>query len=276
MTDPAPPGPGRRGGRGSAAGPVALGGGSLGVIGVVAYLAIVLVGGRHPAGSALDGVTVTSPHETASSILGTDCRHAVDPGTRRDCTILGDVDSAQTYWRGWFAAHGIAYRAAGTVFSSGLTGSGCGPAGADVGPFYCPADGRISVDLGFLQALESRSDGRDASAAEAYVIGHEFGHHVEDLLGDLKASPRGVTAVELQADCYAGAWMRHAPGLAALTPPEIDQALAAASAVGADRVQSEAEHQVGPENWEWGTAAERRSAFLRGYRGGSPGECAAR
>ncbi len=275
MSDPAPPAGARQGGRGSGVGPVALGGGSLGVLGIVAYLAIVLVGGRHQALSALESVTITSPRETASSILDTDCRHATDPTMRRDCAIVGDVDSAQAYWRGWFAAHGKAYRPVGTAFSSGLTGTGCGPASADVGPFYCPADRRIYIDLGFLQALESRSVGRGASAADAYVIGHEFGHHVQDLLGGLRRIVGGATGVELQADCYAGAWMHHAPDVGTLTSPEIEQALTATSAVGAGRIQSEAEHQVGAENWGWGTAADRRSAFLRGYRSGSPSACAA-
>jgi predicted metalloprotease len=245
------------------------------VIGILAYLAIVLVAGRHHSpGGALEGVTISSPQVTASSILDTDCRQAVDSTTRRDCAIVGDVDSAQTYWQTWFAARGRPYRQAGTVFFSGLTGTGCGAASADVGPFYCPADGRIYIDLGFFQALESRSGGRDAGAAEAYVIGHELGHHVQALLGELSGDP---TAVELQADCYAGVWMRHAAGSGAvgdLTTAQIDAALDATSAVGGAQVQAEAEHELDAENWSWGTEAERRSAFLRGYRTAAPTGCA--
>jgi predicted metalloprotease len=253
---------------------VALGGGSLGVIGILAYLAIVLVGARHHTLSALDGVTISSPRVTASSILDTDCRHAVGPATRRDCAIVGDVDAAQSYWQSWFAARGRPYRRAGTAFFSGLIGTGCGAASADVGPFYCPADGRIYIDLGFFQALESRSGGRDAPAAEAYVIGHELGHHVQELLSELSGDP---TAVELQADCYAGVWMRHAARARAvgdLTAKQVDAALDATSAVGGERVHAEAEHELDAESWNWGTPAERRSAFLRGYRAAAPPGCA--
>jgi uncharacterized protein len=259
--------------------PVALGGGALGVLGIVVYLAIVLVGGRHSAFNALEGVTVSSPRQSASSILDTDCATDATPTVRRDCRIVDDVDSVQSYWQSWFRAHGKPYRPAPTVFFSGLAGTGCGPASSDVGPFYCPADGKVYIDLGFLQALESKLGAKGGAFAEAYVLAHEYGHHTQDLLGELAAAarePNGPLRVELQAGCYAGVWTRHAVATAVIRGPtraEIAEGLAATAAVGADRIQSEAEHQVDTETWTQGSSAERRRWFLRGYDSGDPAVC---
>jgi predicted metalloprotease len=265
---------------GTGVAPVALGGGALGVLGIVVYLAIVLAGGRHSlAFNALEGVTISSPRQSASAILDTDCSAGATTTVRRDCKIVAEVDSVQSYWQGWFRSHGKPYRQADTVFFSGLTGTGCGPASSDVGPFYCPSDGKVYIDLGFIQALDSKFGAKGGPFAAAYVLAHEYGHHVQDLLGELKAGshePNGALRVELQAGCYAGVWTHRAVTtgvIRGVTHREIAEGLAAAAAVGAGRIQSEAEGQVDAETWTQGSSAERQEWFLRGYDSGDPADC---
>src|SRR6516165_8037256 len=118
----------RRGSGGGFGPPAAIGGGGLGGIGLVVYLAIVLLGGGSNAFSGLEGITVSSPGQSPSSVLETDCRTGADANTRQDCRIVADVNSVQAYWRGWFRAHGKRYQLADTVFFSGVTGTGCGTA----------------------------------------------------------------------------------------------------------------------------------------------------
>jgi uncharacterized protein len=277
---PEPPGDAPGPASGSGVAPVALGGGALGVLGIVVYLAIVLAGGRdNNAFNALEGVTISSTRQSASAVLDTDCATGATTTVRQDCKLVAEVHSVQSYWQGWFRAHGKPYRQAGTVFFSGLAGTGCGPASSDVGPFYCPADGRVYIDLGFIQALESKFGAKGGPFAEAYVLAHEYGHHVQDLLGELKAGthePNGAVRVELQAGCYAGVWTNHAVAtgvIRALTRREIAEGLAAAASVGAGRIQSEAGGQVDAETWTQGSGAERQEWFLRGYGSGDPEAC---
>ena len=199
----------RRGGGGGGFGaPLAFGSGGLGVVGLVVYLAIVLLGGGSNAFSALEGVTVSSVGQSPSSTLDTDCTTGADANTRQDCRIVADVNSVQAYWQGWFRAHGKTYRPADTVFFSGATGTGCGTATTDVGPFYCPVDRKVYIDLGFYEELKSRFGARGGPFAEAYVIAHEYGHHAQDLLGDLRPGQLARPGEPVGAHRVAGRLLR--------------------------------------------------------------------
>jgi len=259
---------------------VALGGGGLGAAGVIVYLLFVLLGGGGGGTfGGLDGISVGPGAAATGSQL--DCSTGADANERQDCRILGDVNSVQAYWKGWFQAHGRRYSPATTVFFTGSTDTGCGTATTDVGPFYCPVDKHVYIDLGFYDELHDRFGAQGGPFAEAYVIAHEYGHHAQDLLGDLRANEtQGATGTsvrtELQADCYAGVWARHAVAtgyIVDLTQQDVNDGLDAAAAVGDDRIQQETQGQVNPETWTHGSSAERQRWFTRGYQRGEPSGC---
>jgi predicted metalloprotease len=260
-------------------GRVAIGGGA-GVLGLVIYLLVNLLGGSTGTLPGIEQVQV----EGDNSQLQEQCKTGEDANTRQDCRVVAVVNSVQTFWGQEFERRGGSYQKAPTQLFSGATRSGCGAASSETGPFYCPADGTVYIDLSFYGELQSRFGARGGPFAQAYVLAHEYGHHVQNLTGVLdrvrgdRAGPESAAVrSELQADCYAGVWARAAvrdrifevpPGQA-----EINDALDAAAAVGDDRIQERTQGQVNPETWTHGSAEQRRRWFSRGYETGDPSEC---
>src|SRR5262245_17341443 len=223
-------------GRGGRGGTLAIGGGGLGLVLAIAYILLggdpsVLMGG---AGTGAD----VQPDD---STLREQCKTGADAEQRADCRIVGYVNSIQEYWSG--AVQG--YQPADTVFYTDVANTGCGTASSQVGPFYCPNDGLVWLDLGFFDQLQSQFGARGGRFAEAYVVAHEYGHHIQDLVGTLQnqngqsGADSESVRIELQADCFAGVWAKNAADtkvVQSVSKDDIAQALDAAAAVGDDRI----------------------------------------
>jgi len=265
------------GGRGLPGGGLAVGGGGLGIVGVLIYIAFALLSGGGGSGGALDGQTVAQ--QPAGEVLGQECATGADANAKEDCRIVGDINSIQAYWQKQVQGYTISK----TVFFTGQTYTGCGQASTDVGPFYCPADKKVYIDLGFFDELKTKFGGSNGPLAQAYVLAHEYGHHVQDLTGQLdkvgndrQGRNSGSVRSELQADCYAGVWMNHAQQtgyITGITQQDLNDALSAAASVGDDRIQSETQGQVDPETWTHGSAAERQHWLTTGFKTGDPNRC---
>jgi uncharacterized protein len=266
-----------RGRRGGMPG-MAVGGGGLGVVGVIIYLLVTLLsnGSGTPLDN-LDGSTVAQ--QPPGQVLGEECRTGQDANTREDCRIVGYINSIQSYW----STQMNDYTISKTVFYSGAVGTGCGNASSEVGPFYCPVDKKVYIDLDFFDELTSRFGASSGPLAQAYVLAHEYGHHVQDLLGildkignDRQGPDSAAVRSELQADCFAGVWANHAAQtgyITKITPTDVRDALSAAAAVGDDRIQRSATGQVNPETWTHGSSAQREQSFTLGYDSGDPNRC---
>jgi predicted metalloprotease len=231
-----------------------------------------LGGGGNGSGLALGG-------DEPATDLSAQCQTGEDAAQSEDCRILAVVNSVQESWSGRLDG----YQEVDTVFFTGGTSTGCGQASSAVGPFYCPLDRTVYIDLDFFDELRTHYGASGGPFAEAYVIAHEYGHHVQDLTGVLARSQDGTTGagsssvrVELMADCLAGMWAEDAERtdvIEDLTQEDIDDGLSAAAAVGDDRIQQQAQGRVDPESWTHGSAAQRQRWFMIGYREASIDSC---
>jgi uncharacterized protein len=263
-------------------GGLALGGGGLGLAGIVVYLLFALLSGGEGLGQLAPLEDESVGRGDTPSEVSQECRTGEDSNERQDCRIVAVVNSVQAFWNSVFERSDRKYPYADTVFFTDQVQTGCGFASSQVGPFYCPRDQQVYVDLGFFDELESRF-GAGGDFAEAYVIAHEYGHHVQNQLGVLERigsdrqgpESRAVRA-ELQADCFAGAWAANAVRtgvIEELTQADINEALEAASAIGDDRIQEQTQGQASPETWTHGSSEQRRRWFSRGYEEGRPTVC---
>jgi uncharacterized protein len=271
-------------GRRVGTGGLALGGGGLGLAGVVVYLLFALLSGG---GGGLGQLAPLEDEQVGQgdtpSEVSQECRTGEDANERQDCRIVGVVNSVQKFWDGVFQRSNKQYPYVDTVFFTDQVQTNCGLAGSEVGPFYCPRDQLVYIDLGFFDELQSRFGAGDAPFAQAYVIAHEYGHHVQNQLGvlerignDRQGPESRAVRSELQADCYAGVWAANAveTGLIEqLTQADINEGLDAATAIGDDRIQEQTQGQASPETWTHGSSEQRRRWFSRGYERKQPAAC---
>ena len=218
------------------------------------------------------------------------CLTGADANEEDDCLVQATIESGDSLWAQLAPASGMQFvEPQGRVFD-GSVPTGCGAATADIGPFYCPADSTIYVDISFFDALSDHFGADDGQLAKMYVVAHEYGHHIQHLSGTMQQADRSRTGpqsdavrLELQADCFAGVWAHHAAAtvdddgnamLSPLTDQDIGSARSAASAVGDDHLQGDvAGGRVTPESWTHGSSQQRRSWFAIGYEQGTVQAC---
>ena len=243
-----------------------------------------------PVGGGIGGLIVLALVLLFSTgVLGRGGGSPAGPEGRADTTsrqyqfvkfIAGDV---QDRWTQAFRDQGRPYERAKLVLFEDGTQTGCGTASSQTGPFYCPVDHKVYLDLGFFRELESRF-GAPGDFAQAYVIAHEFGHHVQNLTGIMKDVQKEQQShpdkanelsirLELQADCLAGVWGNSAAEQDLLDPGDLEEGLRAAAAVGDDRIQKESTGRIDRESWTHGSSEQRVKWFRRGFDNGDTQAC---
>ena len=262
--------------------PIALGGGGLGIVGVIVVILMQVLGGGGAGSSLLSENTSSQGTGETTAELSARCNSEGGIDRYDDCYLIKSYNEINEVWEQQFSNSG--YEAPSLVFFEQGTNTGCNTASSEVGPFYCPAGRGVYFDLGFLAALQKKF-GAQGRYAQTYILAHEVGHHIQTLtgtearvrtaqsrVGDAQTLAIGV---ELQADCYAGAWsaLANRAGNFSITEKELDQTLNAAAAVGDDRIQQKTQGRVDPESWTHGSAEQRRAAFLQGYQTANGSAC---
>jgi predicted metalloprotease len=257
-------------------------GGGIGAIIVVLILVFVLPNVLGGSGSGA-GTDPLSPFGQESPVQPGSAGGGVAPSDPLGQFVDAVTDDVQTTWIDVFDRAGKTYQPTQVVLFTGTTNTACGPATVAVGPFYCPADRQVYLEEGFFNELERRF-GAPGDFAEAYVIAHEIGHHVQTLLGieqqvakltqqDPSRANDLSIRLELQADCFAGVWGRAAQGAGILESGDLQEGLAAAAAVGDDRIQEAATGRINPETWTHGSSEQRVQWFRTGFQDGNPHAC---
>jgi uncharacterized protein len=275
------------GGGGGGIGGLPIGGG--GITGIVITLLLAVVGGYFGINQVGGGGAAQTGDNTS---LSQECSQP-DAEDQLDCRNVLFVNSIQDYWVEAMPRHfGDPYQPAKTVFFANRVSTACGSADSGVGPFYCPADDQIYIDLTFYQVLAQQL-GAPGEFAQPYVLAHEYGHHIQDITGteaqmrrQQQRDPDQANALsvklELQADCYAGAWARNATGtddgsgqkiFTSITEADIQQGLDTAAKIGDDALQQRSGGQVDPHSFTHGTSAQRQQWFRTGYDTGDPESC---
>lgn len=279
---------GSGGGGGIGGIPIPLGGGRGSIIGIVVAVVVALVGG----GFGLNAVTNGGGEQGDNSSLEQRCS-AEDALEQLDCRNALYVNSIQAYWTSALPrAFGERYQPTDTVFFSQTVNTRCGRADSGVGPFYCPADSLVYIDLSFYQVLGQQL-GASGEFAQPYVLAHEYGHHVQNLLGTNEQVRRQQqrdpdnandlsVRLELQADCYAGAWARNATGTAdaqgqkiftSISERDIQEGIDTAEKIGDDAIAKRSDRPVNEDEFTHGSSAQRRDWFTKGYSTGDPKTC---
>jgi predicted metalloprotease len=277
------------GGRG-VGGRVAVGGGAVSLVGLLLFLLLSALGGTQGVQLPTGLPGLSEGQSVDNTQIDQSCQYGRDANTRLDCEVVAVVNSINAYWTDAFARSGQTYRPTKTVFFNGAVNSACGSATSDVGPFYCPADQLVYIDLGFFTELERRFGAQGGTFARAYVLAHEYGHHVQNLLGTsdrVRAGTVGPTSgsvrLELQADCYAGVWAKNAsttpgpsgrPLITGVTDADIRAAVDTAGRIGDDFIQEQlGGRRADPSQYTHGTSEQRQRWYLTGYRSGDPTSC---